>query len=148
MQPRGNLVAAILLAVAVCAGAAHAGRKPLEPPPPLSVEHVHPSGAFLFRTPDGWLVAPLTGKPEAIEAWGGELGLRFVYRPGEPGYDSLHADCMLERLAGPMETEPQVKYEYEFVGGVVGNRRALDSAFVVTYNEPRHGHREWRQRTV
>jgi hypothetical protein len=148
MKPGRDLVAATLLTVAVGAGAAFAGRKAPDPPPLLSVEHVHPSGAFLFRTPDGWRVVSPAGKPEAIEAWGGELGLRFVYRPGEPGYDSLHADCMLERLAGPMEAEPQVKYEYEFVGGIVGNRRALDSAFVVTYNEPRHGHREWRQRTV
>jgi hypothetical protein len=55
---------------------------------------------------------------------------------------------MLERLAGPMDTAPQVKYEYEYVGGLIGSRRALDSAFTVLYDQPRHGHREWRQRTV
>jgi hypothetical protein len=112
------------------------------------VEHQHPSGAFSFRTPEGWKVQPSPANPEALEAWGGELGLRFVYRAGEFGYDSLHAICIMERLAGPMETEPHIKYEYEFVGGLVGNRRALDSAFTVRYDQPRHGHREWRQRTI
>jgi hypothetical protein len=139
---------AALVAVAHWPEAVLGGSKPAAPHPVLSVEHLHPSGAFLFRTPDDWKVQPSPANPQAIEAWGGDLGLRFVYRAGEAGYDSLHADCMLERLAGPMDTEAQIKYEYEFVGGVVGNRRALDSAFVVRYDAPRHGHREWRQRTV
>ena len=39
---------------------------------------------------------------------GGDLGLRLVDRQGEQGLDSFHVDCMMERLAGPMETEPQV----------------------------------------
>ena len=47
---------------------------------------------------------------------------------------------MLVRLAGPMDTFPQVDYEYDFVGGEVGERRALDSAFVVHYDEPVEGH--------
>jgi hypothetical protein len=149
MAGRRELLIAALVAVALCPEAVLAGSKPAAAPPPvLSVEHLHPSGAFLFRTPDDWKVQPSQANPQAIEAWGGDLGLRFVYRAGEAGYDSLHADCMLERLAGPMDTEAHIKYEYEFVGGVVGNRRALDSAFVVRYDAPRHGHREWRQRTV
>ena len=139
---------AALLALSLCPMGALAGRKTPAAPPVLGVEHLHPSGAFLFRTPDGWKVAESPANPGAIEAWGDEVGVRFVYRASEVGYDSLHADCMLERLAGPMDTEPRIKYEYEFVGGLVGNRRALDSAFVVRYDQPRHGHREWRQRTV
>jgi hypothetical protein len=38
-----------------------------------------------------------------------------------------------------------VDYEHDFVGGVLGERRALDSAFVVHYDEPVEGHRDWRQ---
>lgn len=147
MKTRVELVRAVFM-VALCPGILLAGRKAPEPPPLLSVEHQHASGAFAFRTPQGWKVQPSLAKPDAMEAWGGDLGLRFVYRAGEAGYDALHADCMLEWLAGPMDTEPRIKYEYEFVGGVVGNRRALDSAYVVRYDHPRHGHREWRQRTV
>lgn len=55
---------------------------------------------------------------------------------------------MLERLASPMETAPGVKYEYDYVSGLVGNRRALDSAFVVRYDAPILGHRDWRQRNI
>ena len=148
MKPQLDIAKAVLLTVVLCPGSVLAGRKDPDPPPLLSVEHQHPSGAFLFRTPDGWKVQAIPANPDAIEAWGGDLGLRFVYRAGESGYDSLHVDCMQERLAGPMDTEPRIKYEYEFVGGVVGSRRALDSAFVVRYDQPRHGHREWRQRTI
>jgi hypothetical protein len=148
MKRRWDLVQTVLLTLSLCPQIALAGRKAQEAPPALSVEHQHPSGAFSFRTPEGWKVLPSPANPDALETWGGDLGVRFVYRAGEAGYDSLHADCMLERLAGPMETEPEVKYEYEFVGGLVGNRRALDSAFILRYDQPRHGHREWRQRTV
>jgi hypothetical protein len=148
MKPQLVIAKAVLLTVAVCPDPVLAGRKDPGPVPPLSVEHQHPSGAFLFRTPDGWKVQPIAANPDAIEAWGGDLGVRFVYRAEEYGYDSLHVDCMQERLAGPMDTEPQIQYEYEFVGGEVGSRRALDSAFIVRYDRPRHGHREWRQRTI
>ena len=148
MKPRLALVKTVLLTFVLCPGSVLAGRKAAEPAPLLNVEHQHPSGAFLFRTPEGWKVQSSPANPNTVEAWGGDLGLRFVYRADEAGYDSLHVDCMLERLAGPMDTEPQIKYEYEFVGGIVANRRALDSAFVVRYDQPRHGHREWRQRTI
>jgi hypothetical protein len=148
MKTRVELVSVVFLVVGLRPEIVLAGGKPPEAPPPLNVEHQHPSGAFAFRTPEGWKVQPSLANPAVVDAWGGDLGVRFVYRAGEAGYDALHADCMLERLAGPMETEPRIKYEYEFVGGVVGNRRALDSAFVLRYDQPRHGHKEWRQRTV
>jgi hypothetical protein len=79
---------------------------------------------------------------------GDGLIVRFLYRPTEAGYDSLHVACMLERLAGPMDTEPQVSYEYDFLGGAVGNMRVLDSAFVVRYDHPVLGDKVWRQRNV
>ena len=148
MKPRLDFVKTVLLMVVLCPEIVRAGRRAPEPPPALNVEHQHPSGAFLFRTPEGWKVQPLAAKPEAIEAWGGDLGVRFLYRPGESGFDSLHADCMLERLAGAMDMDPVVRYEYDFVGGVIGDRRALDSAFVVTYDKPILGQRQWRQRNV
>jgi len=52
---------------------------------------------------------------------------------------------MLVRLAGPMDTAPGVDYEYDFVGRSVGQRRAMDSAFVVHYDAPIDGHTDWRQ---
>jgi hypothetical protein len=118
------------------------------PPPALTEEHAHPSGTFTFRTPAGWKASPVAGKPDVYEATDGTLVARFVWRERETGYDSLHVDCMLERLAGPMDTSPQVKYEYDFLGGVFGNRRVLDSAFAVTYDEKILGHKDWRQRNV
>jgi hypothetical protein len=147
MNLRVEPVTAALLIVAVCP-TVFAGRKAADPPPALSVEHQHPSGAFTFRTPEGWTVQATPGKPEALDAWGGDLGVRFVYQSGEAGFDALHAACMLERLAGPMDTEPEISYEYDFVSGNVGNRRVLDSAFSVRYDKPRHNHRQWRQRNL
>jgi hypothetical protein len=47
-----------------------------------------------------------------------------------------------------MDTFPQVDYEYDFVGGEVGGRKALDSAFVVHYDAAVEGHRDWRQRNL
>jgi hypothetical protein len=117
-------------------------------PPALASEHQHSSGAFSFRVPAAWKVGPLAGHPEATEAWGDLLGVRFVYHAGEVGLDSLHVNCMLERLAGPMDMQPQVRYEYDFLGGAVADRRALDSAFSVQYDRPVQGQREWRQRNL
>lgn len=136
-----------MLAILLVPGSSWAGKKSPERPP-LPREHTHPSGAFTFRTPEGWAVTTPPSSPETLEAWGGDLGVRFVYRPGESGYDSLHVACMLERLADPMAMEPRVDYEYDFVGSLVGNRRALDSAFAVLYDRPIRGHRAWRQRNV
>ncbi len=74
--------------------------------------------------------------------------VRFLRREGELGLDSLHVECMLVRLAGPMDTAPGVDYEYDFVGSAVGERRAMDSAFAVHYDTPIDGHRDWRQRNL
>jgi hypothetical protein len=127
---------------------AWAGKKPPASRPPLVGLHQHPSGAFSFRTPDGWTVGPLEGRPGAMEAWSGSIGIRFVYQRGEVGLDALHVNCMLERLAGPMDMQPDVKYEYDFHGGPVGQARALDSAFAVRYDKPIQGHVAWRQRSL
>jgi hypothetical protein len=132
---------AVLLSPTLCA----AGGKAV-PPPELTDEHRHPGGHITFRTPADWEV---TDKGHGrVEAWGPDLGMRLVERDGEQGLDGFHADCMEERLAPPMDTEPQVKYEYDFVGGMVGQQRGLDSAFAVVYDKEVHGHRTWRQRNI
>jgi hypothetical protein len=116
--------------------------------PALPVEHQHPSGAFSFRTPEGWVAGPVEGQPDLFEARGPETFVRFRYEERESGFDSLHVTCMELRLAGPMETEPHVKYEHDFLSGMIGNRRVLDSAFVVGYDKPQRGSSVWRQRNV
>jgi hypothetical protein len=142
------LSATAFLAVFLFPGAAWAGKKSL-PPPPLPMEHKHPSGAFTFRTPDGWQVVTSPVNPDILETGEGDLRVRFLYRVGEGGLDTTHVDCMLERLAGPMATDPRVKYEYDFRGGIIGgDRGALDSAFVVRYDAPIQGQRDWRQRNL
>jgi hypothetical protein len=142
------LSATAFLAVFLLPGVVWAGKKSPPPPPPLPLEHKHPSGAFTFRTPEGWSVVTSPVNPDIIQTGEGDLMVRFLYRAGEGGLDTQHVDCMLERLAGPMATEPQVKYEYDFRGGLIGNRGALDSAFVVRYDTPIQGQREWRQRNL
>jgi hypothetical protein len=143
---RGRVVATLLLLVLALSPAAGAGKK--APPPPLPALHRHPSGGFAFRTPEEWKAVSTPENPDTVNATGDGVAVRFVYHEGENGYDSFHGACMLERLAGAMEMEPVVQYEYDFVGGVIGDRRALDSAFVVTYDKPILGERQWRQRTV
>jgi len=131
-------------AAALPVGLASAEKK--QPPPPLPLEHTDPSGAFSFRTPDGWTFSQ--PRPDVVETWSGALGVRFLFRQREDGTDAIHEVCKSEGLAGPMETSPQVRYEYDYIGGVFGDRRALDSAFAVTYDNPVRGHRVWRQRTL
>lgn len=143
---RGCVVATLLLATLAAAPGAVAGKR--VPPPPLPAEHRHPSGGFAFRTPEAWKVDTARESPETLNASGDGVFVRFVYRDGETGYDSLHGICMLERLAPAMDMFPVVQYEYDYVGGVVGERRALDSAFVVSYDRPILGQRQWRQRNV
>jgi hypothetical protein len=143
---RGCVAATLLLSFVSVAPDAVAGKR--TPPPPLPALHRHPSGGFAFRTPDGWKVDSPAENPDTLNAVGDGVAVRFVYRDGESGYDSLHGVCMLERLAGAMEMDPVVRYEYDFVGGVIGERRALDPAFVVTYDKPVLGERQWRQRNV
>ena len=134
--------------VAACAPVpAGAARKP-DQAPVLDTEHASPSGAITFRTPAGWAVDARGGDPETVDATGDGVRVRFVHRPGEHGYDSLHGSCMLERLAPAAEISPVIRYEYDFVGASFGDRRALDSAFVVRYDAPVDGHKEWRQRNV
>ena len=123
-------------------------KEPPAPPPPLTQEHRFPSGAFTFKTPAGWKLEPVAGNPEAIQASGEGVLVRFVYRPGEAGFDGLHVNCMLERLAPEKDSEPQVRYEYDFLGGDVGEMRILDSAFEVIYDAPIQGSRAWRQRNI
>jgi hypothetical protein len=139
------LKTACLLALFLLPAPAWAGKKTIAPPP-LPLEHRHPSGAFTFRTPEGWTVQP--SEKGELEAWGGDLGVRFFFRDGEAGYDSLHATCILDGPGPIASAEPQVKYEYEYVGGILGDRRVLDSAHSVRYDDAVHGHKEWRQRTV
>jgi hypothetical protein len=136
------------LAAAGVAVPADAARR-VPDPPALETEHTSPSGAFTFRTPAGWVVDSRAEQPETVNAAGSGVRVRFVHRSGEHGYDSLHGACMLERLAPPIETSPVIKYEYDYIGGDIGgDRRALDSAFVIRYDNPVHGHKEWRQRNV
>jgi hypothetical protein len=146
--PSLRACASLMAALALLALPAEARPPKKIDPPALPREHNHPSGALTFRTPEGWTVVTPETAPETVIASGDGVMARFVVRQGESGYDSLHGACMMERLAGPMETAPAVKYEYDYVGGIVGDRRALDSAFVVHYDEPIQGHRDWRQRNI
>src|SRR5687767_6464399 len=95
----------VAFAVALPVGVASAARKP-PPPPPLPLEHAHASGAFTFRTPEGWTLTP-GHRPEILDVWSGELGVRFLFREEESGFDTLHETCKLERLADAMDTFPQ-----------------------------------------
>jgi hypothetical protein len=114
----------------------------------LIEEHVHPSGAFRVMTPEGWSESPVPDRPEAWDVKQGLLTIRFLYFDRESGFDSLHADCMLVRFAAAMEIDPHTAYEYDFLSGAMGEHRFLDSAFLVRYDEPVGGHREWRQRNL
>ena len=146
-QRRGRVLVAALLLLAGVPAAAFAA-KPRPQPPPLPAEHKHPAGDLTFRTPEGWKIETPPDNPELLNAAGDGVVVRFIYRDGENGYDSLHGLCMLERLAPAMDMQPVVQYEYDYVGGLVGNRRALDSAFVVSYDKPILGATQWRQRNV
>lgn len=114
----------------------------------LEAEHTNAAETFTIRTPSDWVFETREGLPEFSEARGGVLIVRVLRRTGELGLDGYHVQCMLERLAGPMDTQPQVDYEYDFHQGWVGERQALDSAFVVHYDEAIDGHKDWRQRNV
>jgi hypothetical protein len=138
-------VAASALAIFLSPALGVAGSKAV-PPPPLTDEHHNPSGHVTFLTPADWNVT--VKDSSRVDAWGPDVGLRLVERQGEQGLDSFHVDCMMERLAPPMETHPQVDYEYDFIGGAVNGHRALDSAFAVEYDQEVRGYRQWRQRNV
>jgi hypothetical protein len=116
--------------------------------PTLTREHVHPSGRWSFRTPESWTVAKVADRPHILDARGDGLVMRFVHFEGEQGLDSMHVTCMIERLAPEQETSGDIRYEHDFIGGVIADRRALDSAFTVKYDAKIDGHRDWRQRNV
>jgi hypothetical protein len=136
---------ALLVVMAVSPAAA--GKKKV-PPPELPLLHRHPSGRFTFRTPQSWAVSVSPDHPETLEARGDGLLVRFIFRDGEVGLDGLHVACLDERLAGPMQTQPGVDYEYDFLSGTVSGFELMESAFVVRYDKPIDGHRKWRQRNL
>jgi hypothetical protein len=125
-------------------------RKKEPPPEPvlLGDERPHSSGAFFYRIPGNWTVADVPSNRDAVQVAGDGIVVRFVYSPGEAGYDGLHVLCMMERLHGKLDSDPAVRYEYDFVGTLFGTRRALDSAFTVAYEAPADGHQLWRQRNL
>jgi hypothetical protein len=127
---------------------AGAGGKEPSLPVDLPSTHINESGTVRFRTPPNWQVTTRAGQPDVLEARGDGLLVRILRRDGELGLDSLHVECMLVRLAPETQSAPQVDYEYDFVGGSLGERRVLDSAFVVHYDAPIEGARDWRQRNV
>ena len=146
-RPSDRLRRGVAFAVLVLAAPLLIGARKVEPPA-LSREHTHPSGAFTFRTPEAWTVETAKDDPDVLVASGDRMVLRFVYRAGESGLDSLHGACMVERLAPLMEVQPNVDYLYDYVGGAILKQRALDSAFVVRYDKPIQGEKTWRQRNV
>jgi hypothetical protein len=144
-----DLTAAVFACLLLLPASVGAGKKK-DPPASISLpsERWNESRTVGLRTPTGWTVRLEPGPPEVLETRGDGLIVRVLRREGELGLDSLHVECMLVRLAGAMDTFPQVDYEYDFLGGQVGDRRALDSVFVVHYDEPVEGHRDWRQRNL
>ena len=140
-----NRVGAVLVGLALVSVSLDAGDKGKIS---LEAEHKNASGTVTIRTPPDWVFETNEGIPEISEARGGPLVIRVVRREGELGLDGYHVQCMMERLASPMETQPQVDYEYDFHQGWVGERQVLDSAFIVHYDEPIEGHKDWRQRNV
>ena len=140
-----DLVATVLVGLALVCVSVDAGDKPKTA---LEAEHTNAAETLTIRTPSDWVFETREGQPEFSEARGGVLVVRILRRTGELGLDGYHVQCMLERLTGPMETQPQVDYEYDFRQGWIGERQALDSAFIVHYDEPVDGHKDWRQRNV
>ena len=141
-----DLQAVLFVAVLSMPVALGAGEK--EAAPALTDEHWNAARTLSFKTPAGWKVSPKPGDLETTEARGEGLIVRVLRSPGNLGLDAMHVECMLVRLAGPMETHPEVDYEYDFVGGEIAEHRALDSAFVVEYDAPIEGERKWRQRNL
>jgi hypothetical protein len=113
----------------------------------LTTPHEHPSKAFTFRTPSDWIVRGY-GSEGGLEARGSGSVVRFVYRPDDAGFDTLHVTCMLERLAREQDVGADVTYEYDFLSGGLGDFRFLDSAQRLHYDTPVEGQRDWRQRNL
>jgi hypothetical protein len=144
----GFVLAALLMAAS--AGRVLAGKKAKLPDPPsLSQVYVHRTGQFTFRVPESWRIgAHVNGDPDTVQAVGDGLVVRFVYRDREAGYDAFHGICLAERLVGREHDAAPAQYEYDYVEGSYGDRRALDSVFVVEYGKDVLGHRKWRQRNL
>lgn len=119
-----------------------------ESPPPLVQQHRLFDGAVMLQTPAGWQAAALTRRSDAVDVSGDGLVFRLSYQPTELPADAFHAQCMLERQAPALELDAEVNYEYEYVGGRLLGRAALDSAYRVRYDEEIQGAREWRQRSL
>ena len=141
-ERRSLLPLALLSALAL---SAIAGERAVPVP---TVAHAHPSGLFSFRTPARWAVEVVPGHKDLLQASGDEGIVWFVVHPGDNGYDSQHVNCMSERLVGKMAQSTVLGYEYDFREGAAAGRRALDSAFLVTYAAPVRGQAVWRQRNV
>ena len=148
MRLSTSLLLLSALASAPLAGQKKAEKKGDKNKVELPAEHVHPSGTFTFRTPAGWSVKPRADRPEVLEASGDGLKAWFYFRPQEIGLDSLHVTCMEMRLLGPMDTSLDVKYEHDFIGGELGERKVLESAFEVSYEKDVDGAKQWRQRNI
>jgi len=143
-----TLMVVSLACLLPCPAGAGGEQKAPPPEPNVGEEHRNASQTLSLRTPVGWQVQSTAGEPEITEARGDGLIVRILRRERELGLDSLHVECMLARLAPAMDTFPQVDYEYDFVSGEVGGRKALDSVFVVHYDAEVEGHRDWRQRNL
>jgi hypothetical protein len=135
-------VAALLLLLT----APHVRSGPPPSPPPLPSEHSAAGGAFTFRTPEDWQVG--TPDPDTVEAKAAGFRVRFHYQPSEIGFDGLHVACMMDRPVKETVQFARVNFDYDFASGEIGERRVLDSAFFLSYDDPVEGHREWRQRNV
>jgi hypothetical protein len=144
----GFVLAALLMAAP--GGRVFAGKKvKLPDPPSLSQIYIHRTGQFTFRVPENWKIGTrVNGDPDIVQAVGDGLVVRFVYRDREAGYDAFHGICLAERLVGREHDAAPAQYEYDYVEGAYGERRALDSVFVVEYDKEVFGHRKWRQRNL
>ena len=143
---RGVLSALALL----CAASPVAARKKtkLPDPPPLGQAYTHRE-QFTFRVPESWKIGERIGNdPDAVQAAGDGMVVRFIYRDREAGYDAFHGICLAERLVGREHDASAAQYEYDYVEGSYGERRALDSAFITEYGREVLGHRRWRQRNL
>jgi hypothetical protein len=99
-------------------------------------------------TPGGWTEQKIPADPGAWQFAGDGMAVRFLFQNREAGFDSMHGHCMTQRLSESPQTDPWIDFDYDFLSGGSENRRFLDSAFRVRYDEPIQGHREWRQRNL
>ena len=98
-----DLQAVILAAVFSLPAALRAGRRRLVPP--LTDEHWNALAYLSFKTPAGLDRDVEARRLETTEARGEGLMMRIFRRPGGLGLDAMHVECMLMRLAGPMDTQ-------------------------------------------